>query len=226
MSSRVATEHPWSPLGVVSLWILGIVAAWTATWWLFDAFLEGLIPRAAHWLWWDLAKLAIWIAPLWVWLKRRGYRPVRLSGLAGGLNPRRCVLGLAAWLMFCVAGDWVLSQTRPAGQLDWITVRTVIVGPLLEELLFRGLLFNLLMRGGVAVGRASAVTAFGFVLIHLPGWSFMAGLSAESVTVAISIGLLGLYLGLLLGRTGSVWPAYVVHAGNNAFSTGLLRALL
>ena len=147
-------------------------------------------------------------------------RPVRRS------QPNRCVLGLAAWLVFCVAGDWVLGQTRPAGQLDWITVRTVLVSPLLEELLFRGLLFNLLIRGGVAVGKASAVTAFGFVLIHLPGWSFMEGLSAESVTVGVSIGLLGLYLGLLVGRTGSVWPAYVVHAGNNAFSTGLLRALL
>ena len=98
--------------------------------------------------------------------------------------------------------------------------------PFLEELLFRGLLFNLLLRGGVSVGRASAVTAFGFVLIHLPGWSFMAGLSAGSVTLGISIGLLGLYLGLLVGRSRSVWPAYVVHAGNNAFSTGLLQALL
>ena len=82
------------------------------------------------------------------------------------------------------------------------------------------------MPAGVSVGRASAVTAFGFVLIHLPGWSFMAGLSTESVTLGISIGLLGFYLGLLVGRTRSVWPAYVVHAGNNALSTGLLRALL
>ena len=222
------------------LWTVGIVAAWTATWWFFDAVLAERIPASRHWLWWDAAKLLVWIGPLWVWVRRtdvgRGRRldtqsgqlaSARvLSGLAGGLHFRRCAVGLAVWLTLCVVGDWVLGQTRPTAQPDWITFRTVFVSPLLEELLFRGLLLSLLIRGGVSIGSASVVTAIGFVLIHLPGWSFMTGLGSDHVALAVSIGLLGLYLGLLVGRTGSVWPAYVVHAGNNAFSTGLLAALV
>jgi len=212
-------------LGVVMVWTTGIVAAWTATWWFFDSVLAELIPVPLHWVWWDAAKVMVWIGPLWVWVRRTHVGPGRLSGLAGGLHPRRCMVGLAVWLTLCVVDDWVLGQTRPPAQPDWITFRTVFVSPLLEELLFRGLLLSLLIRGGVSIGWAAVVTAIGFVLIHLPGWSFMTGLGADHVALAVSIGLLGLYLGLLVGRTGSVWPAYIVHAGNNAFSAGLLAAL-
>ena len=213
-------------LGVVMVWTIGIVAAWTATWWFFDSVVVQTIPATLHWLWWDTAKILVWIVPLWVWVRRTDLGPGVLSGLAGGLHVRRCVVGLAVWLTLCVVGDWVLGQTRPMAQPDWITFRTVFVSPLLEELLFRGLLLSLLIRGGVSIGSASVVTAIGFVLIHLPGWSFMTGPGWDHVALAVSIGLLGIYLGLLVGRTGSVWPAYVVHAGNNAFSTGLLAALV
>ncbi len=81
----------------------------------------------------------------------------------------------------------------------------VIVAPLTEELLFRGLL----LRGLLTKHRpivAVAVSSFLFAFIHLNPWQF------------VSAFLLGLALGWFLLRTGSVWLCVLSHAiGNGTF---------
>jgi membrane protease YdiL (CAAX protease family) len=81
----------------------------------------------------------------------------------------------------------------------------VIVAPLTEELLFRGLLLRgLLTRHSPVV--AVAVSSFLFAFIHLNPWQF------------VSAFLLGLALGWFFLRTGSVWMCILGHAiGNGTF---------
>jgi membrane protease YdiL (CAAX protease family) len=85
----------------------------------------------------------------------------------------------------------------------------VVVAPLVEELCFRGLIFDLLHgeRAGVAawVGSSLLFAAYHFDPIQ-----------------STAITLTGLFLGWLRWRSGSVWPGIVAHAINNGLAMGLL----
>ena len=74
-----------------------------------------------------------------------------------------------------------------------------------EELLFRGYVQRQVERGvGVVGGILFSGIAFG--LYHL------------RLTQVVPLAILGLYLAYLVWRTGSLWPAIVVHFANNAFA--------
>lgn len=79
---------------------------------------------------------------------------------------------------------------------------------LCEELLFRGYVQRQLERGaGVAGGILISGIVFG--LYHL------------RLTQAIPLCVLGIYLAWLVWRTGSLWPAIVVHFMNNAMAIAI-----
>lgn len=81
-----------------------------------------------------------------------------------------------------------------------------IVGPLLEEMLFRGLI----LRGFLDRYRpwqAIALNALLFGLLHLNLWQFFSAFS------------LGLVLAWLYYRTGSLWPCFILHSMHNTSIT-------
>jgi membrane protease YdiL (CAAX protease family) len=110
--------------------------------------------------------------------------------------------------------DWLihaLADARPAALL----LAVVVVGglaPLGEELFFRGYMLTQL-RQVWSAGPAIVVTALAFGLIH-----------GEWIHGALAAGL-GLYLGYLVERTGSVVPAVICHAANNTASVLLSAAI-
>lgn len=83
----------------------------------------------------------------------------------------------------------------------------VSVGPIVEELLFRGVLLSALLQRWHA-GWAVALSSLAFALIHLPGlqyqWYALPALTG-----------LALMLAWLRLRSGSIWPAVVAHSVNN-----------
>lgn len=83
----------------------------------------------------------------------------------------------------------------------------VLVGPIVEELTFRGVGYGLLER----FGRTTAIVLVGlaFGLIH----GLVAGFP---VIVTFGIGL-----AYLRSRTGSIYPCILLHAGFNAFGLAL-----
>jgi membrane protease YdiL (CAAX protease family) len=97
-----------------------------------------------------------------------------------------------------------------AGWSAWVSF--VLVLPVVEELVFRGLLQGQLLRlssarriGPLTV--ANLCTTAGFVLMHMakqpPYW-------------ALAVALPSLVFGHLRERFGSVWPAMLLHALYNA----------
>lgn len=80
--------------------------------------------------------------------------------------------------------------------------------PLAEEVLFRGILYSWLRRWGVPV--AVAVSALVFGAFH--GLNFM-------LFGAAAIGVIN---ALLYEKSGSLWPAIVAHAVNNALAAILI----
>ena len=98
------------------------------------------------------------------------------------------------------------------GGLDllWIAVPVVVAAPVVEEVLFRGLLYRYLrgrLRGGIGLGGAVAVSATVFAVLHI---------------VIPPILVMGIALALVAERYDSLYPGMVLHAVNN----GLVIALL
>ena len=83
--------------------------------------------------------------------------------------------------------------------------------PLAEELLFRGILYTWLRRWGVAV--AVGVSAIVFGLFH-----------GVSVVLPVAV-LLGVLTALIYEKSGSIWPAVMVHVANNAIVFAIARVL-
>jgi membrane protease YdiL (CAAX protease family) len=95
----------------------------------------------------------------------------------------------------------------------------VTLGPLVEETLFRGVLFSSLLgfrRGGPAgspvgntrLSMALVLSSVAFGMVHLPdlGWHWYA---------VPNLALLGLGCAWLRLKSGSLWPAVVAHGVNN-----------
>ena len=98
-------------------------------------------------------------------------------------------------------------------QAGWGVLCLTLGAGLCEELLFRGAIFGLLRRSGPSTRVAVAALiwqAVAFSLLHVLSFKL------------IPTGVIGLILGVLAWRTGSVWPGVVVHAAHNA--TALLGA--
>ena len=110
---------------------------------------------------------------------------------------------------------WIIGDIAPArASVTWAMLLSLVVWqPLVEELLFRGVIQGILL--GTTAGAASrwglsaanVATSLLFVLVHFVNQPFIW---------AIGVFVPSLLFGLFRERTGSVWPAVVMHALFNA----------
>jgi CAAX protease family protein len=141
-----------------------------------------------------------WPAIRWNW-PRAGWRLLALGAVM------LIVLGLLQNLLPMPKDtpfEHLFDRPRDAYLLSIIAIT---VGPLMEELFFRGFMYPVLARRmGVAWG--IVLTALPFGLIHLPqyGWAWGA---------ALVIFLVGVVCGLVRALTKSVGASFLVHAGYN-----------
>lgn len=110
--------------------------------------------------------------------------------------------------------DWIARTLATATPLTLALAVLVIGGlaPVGEELFFRGFMLTRLRQVWRA-GPAIVVTALAFGLIH---GEWVHGLLATGI---------GLYLGLVTARSGSVIPAVICHVANNTASVLLSVAI-
>lgn len=113
--------------------------------------------------------------------------------------------------------NMLLASDSPLGSA-LIICSAVLVAPVVEEVIFRGLIQSVLvewfgqpMRWGVVL-----LAALVFALIHF------GSVPAEArVQVILGLFVLGVILGWLYERTGSLWPSIIVHVGFNALNVCL-----
>lgn len=158
------------------------------------------------------------------------HRPRALAGLPsfGGRDPGGALRsgfgwGLLAWVgsqLVIVAVAWLLERMgmpvqpqtaqRAIAQLDPVLVvlAVVIVGPLAEEVFFRGVVFNAWLR---EAGRRWAFIGSSalFAVIHL------------SLVTLLPIFLLGLALAWVYHRTGSLLAPMAMHVTVNGISVAV-----
>ncbi len=197
---RQAAVPVWPLLaafGLFALWLMG-------EWWLAQGGSGGAL--------WPTWLLYVGIAGAGVmWLRRWGGRGVQGGGGAWlGLGERRrgAALLLLVLALFVVSFTWALGAA-PAGArepLGWWTLHVVLWVPLLEELLFRGVLLALLLPLVGRWGAVAGVSAF-FVLMHTPA----------QASVAVALGLLAVLAAwsVLFFRTVG-WAVAIHMAWNTA----------
>ena len=105
-----------------------------------------------------------------------------------------------------------------------IAFLAVATAPLVEETIYRGLLFPAMQR---VTGRLSAVVIVASMFAALHIWQYR-----QSISIILSISLLSLVLTLVRARTGRLFPCFVIHLVYNGIQSVLivldpyLRALL
>jgi uncharacterized protein len=89
-----------------------------------------------------------------------------------------------------------------------IFVLAAVLVPFAEEIFFRGVLYQWLRtRAGLLVALAISSAVFGALHQYIP--------------TVVSITILGVICALVYERSGSLWPAVIVHAVNNGIAIGL-----
>lgn len=96
--------------------------------------------------------------------------------------------------------------------LLWITV--VLVGPLFEEVFFRGFLFEGFRQSRVGAVGAIVLTSVGWAMLHIQ--YDLVGMG--------EILVMGIVMGIVRLKTGSLWSTIIIHVLNN-FIALLLIAL-
>jgi membrane protease YdiL (CAAX protease family) len=122
---------------------------------------------------------------------------------------------------------WV--ESNPAVAIPAILLVVVIFGPAVEELVFRGAIFNGLNRLGALIPSRIAgnenptktTNRPSFILSTLASSVFFALLHLEPVLLP-AIFLLAIALCALFQRTGSLLPPFIAHATFNSFATSLI----
>lgn len=105
----------------------------------------------------------------------------------------------------------VMGHQVSLGMRVALAMLVVCVAPLVEELIFRGVLLSGLMRY-MKAGWAVALSALIFGCVHLPDFKFAWYAIPDLV-------LLGAVLAWLRLRSRSLWPAVTAHAVNNLMAT-------
>jgi membrane protease YdiL (CAAX protease family) len=161
--------------------------------------------------------------PTWWWLRRTG-RPWRDVLPLRGFPPALVVVlpvmlfAFAADLGIIAAGverllppmKWIVTGFNlldaPRTGFLWAFLVVAVVGPVMEEILFRGVILNALL-DGLSPWRAVLSAALLFAVSHLNAPQFVAALG------------LGILFGWLRVRTRSLLPGIAGHAFINAWST-------
>ena len=180
---------------------------------------SGIRQTPAQTLVFQSAFFALLLAVLYVVIAIRYRQPFWRS--LGWVNPGRgmwfCIVGAPA-LAFAAAALGVVLRAPPipnlieemiSGRASLIIVMlfVVVIGPVYEELLFRGFLYPLLAKSfGAAAG--IVLSALPFALLHGPQnqWSW------QHMTL---VGLAGLTFGFARYKTGSTAAAAILHCGYN-----------
>jgi len=122
--------------------------------------------------------------------------------------PLAIALAALAAVLHAPANPSIQSLITDRSSMIAVVVFGTLVGPVFEELVFRGFLQPLLVRS-MAAWVAIILTAVPFALLHGPGF----GWAWQSVLI---VGLAGVVMGFVRNRTGSTAAAALVHVGYNS----------
>lgn len=171
-----------------------------------------------------MMRVIVWIVPTCLFVRLAEGPPV-LQRLGLVMNWRKGLLfgGLGYLPLAAVTAVQDYGHlTRFAVPTDSATwLNAILSAPLAEEVLFRGLVFRVLLER-LPLWSALVVSALLFALIHLPYW-WLSGVVAPAALV-LRLGSLfayGVFFALLYRWSGSLYAPIICHLLNNLVTSSL-----
>jgi membrane protease YdiL (CAAX protease family) len=200
-----------------------LIAAWGAVW-----VITPVAALGAPWssfAWWTAMKGLVWFALAAVLFRPESRRTWLGTYRGRGLT---VLLIAVAWPVLDTAATRIgLKAPTPTPSLSSLlagwnaTLNVLVMAPILEELLFRGLFWSKLEATKLRGAHVWLLSAGAFAALHLPGWIAMRGASPSLFGDLGMVFLVGLFTGLGRWLSGSVWPAAFLHLVNNVTSMGV-----
>lgn len=121
------------------------------------------------------------------------------------------IMGIIALLMDSALLDHIENMNMIMGGNVWLAFIGIgIIAPIIEEIIFRGLIFRELEKV-MSLNAVIVVQGLLFGLFHM------------NITQGAYASVLGIVLGLLLVWTRSIWTPIIVHLVNNSVSFGIAQ---
>ena len=114
-----------------------------------------------------------------------------------------------------------VAEVSGPGSAAVVVSGVVILGPIAEELLYRGLTLATALQSGRSPSAAIAISSAVFALAHLADPALFS--AAGAVTLAVLF-LVGLLLGVLRVRSGTLGAPIFAHSGFNLMTLAILFA--
>jgi uncharacterized protein len=201
--------------GIFILWSVRAIYGYA-----YDASIASETLRA---LYGNVVKGVLWVVPAFGFARwARHSKPVRYLGISVMPTARQWswCLGVIGLFVLAVIGFETLQGGKSLARsgipfsITTVGVLFYVVSPVLEEILFRGLVLKelgSLMPGGIA----NLVTSLLFVGIHLPYWLSHGGVTPGMISNCVGIFAFSLVAGWLYLRSASIWPPVCAHLANN-----------
>ena len=166
-------------------------------------------------------RVLVWIVPVFLYLRYvDGVEPLRYLKLTGDV--RRGITVAAALTLVNVLGT-ALRFGLPHPTLERVTWNSVLGTSLLvgfiEEIPYRGFILQKLNER-VDFWLANLITSLLFLAIHLPGWTALHMLRADT---AVTVFVFGFVMALAFRYARSLWAPILTHSANDFLSFVLFR---
>ena len=116
------------------------------------------------------------------------------------------------------AANQTLFETYLGSSMLWMIVQSVIIAPMLEEFIFRGLIFRTLRKYNKVL--AHIVSSFVFGFIHIYTGLFAGDLS--QLAYLFSYGLMGFAFSIAYEKKGTIFVPITIHMLNNFIAVAII----
>jgi CAAX protease family protein len=225
VQTEVRAEHQtptWKKRFPFVAYLVLFFALWTG-WvlWIYPRMAELGQTTLAYALLSIALRVLLWVLPVFLYLRFVDrVNPLEYLKLTRYWQ-RGVLVGLAISLVNF--GGTLLRFGPPQLSMQYVTwnsiLGTSILVGFIEEIPFRGFIFQKLQRGS-SFWKANLMSSLLFVGIHLPGW-----ISPHVFTVpqAITIFLIGVILAAVFYFSRSLWSSIVAHSLNDFFASVLFH---
>jgi membrane protease YdiL (CAAX protease family) len=124
------------------------------------------------------------------------------------------VLKFAEAVVFAVViSVWELPALTPRSGFGLGTMNILIIAPVLEELIYRGILLQSLVKTRLGFWGAAVLTSLAFAAMHAPYDSVL-----NVLLRVVPVFFTGMVLALALRQTGSLWVCIALHTTVNGIA--------
>jgi membrane protease YdiL (CAAX protease family) len=185
-------------------------------------YLQGLLENGLYWALVTIATAIVCTYLIWLIIKLRhtlsvteylGLRPISVKAMLISLAMAVGLIALSDGLSYFlgkpIVSEWQLNLYVSSGWPVLLWAAFIVFGPIFEEALFRGLLFEGFRQSRMGAIGAVILTAFLWAISHVQYDAY--GM--------IGILIWGIVLGVVRFRTGSLWSVLAMHALLNLVAT-------